>query len=87
MILTSFELQADRYAAQVAGRASLAGALSQILSNPLNSHTLEAVAIRGFSANDAHVAQLLGEAQWRLDLSARSLMVSSLVLLLICMFV
>jgi|GEM_PF-2103554 len=84
LVLTSFELKADRYAAQAAGRSSLAGALYQILSHPLNSHLPEAVAIRGFSANDARVAQLLGEAQPRLRLSARNLIVSSLVLFLIC---
>lgn len=84
LILASLELKADRYAAQVAGRASLAGALYQILSHPLSSHLPETVAIRGFSANDARIAQLLGEAQPRLRLSARSLIISSLVLFLIC---
>ena len=84
LILTSFELKADRYAAQVAGRASLAGALYQILSHPLNSHLPETLAIRGFSTNDARVAQLLGESQSTFRLSTRSLMVSSLLLFLVC---
>ena len=84
LILTSFELKADRYAAQVAGQASLAGALHRILSNPLNSHLPETIAVRAFSANDARVAQLLGETQLTFRLSYRSLMISSLVLFLVC---
>lgn len=87
MFLTASELAADRYVIQLSGRLSLAGALHKLLTHPLatQSSTAGMTGITGISATNARLAQLLGSAPIHLHFSPRSLISSSLVLILVCM--
>jgi Zn-dependent protease with chaperone function len=84
LFLTSTELQADRRATRVVGRPALAGALHKIVSHPLAAH-LAVPGIAGLSATDARIAELLGDHPAALRLSARSLLLSSVIIMLVCM--
>lgn len=86
IFLTSTELEADRHAARLAGRPSLAGALHKILTHPLATRLPNAVGISGLSATDARIAQLLGDSPPALRLSAHSLISSGTILILVCAF-
>jgi Zn-dependent protease with chaperone function len=81
--LTSLELAADRYAARLAGRPALAGALHKLLAHP-RAVQLPATGLAGLSATNARIVQLLGETSPPLRLSSLSLLVSSMMLMLAC---
>ncbi len=82
--LTSIELNADRHAARLAGRPSLAGALHKILTHP-RAMRLSVPGIAGLSATEVRIAELLGDRPAALRLSAHSLLTSSAIILLGCM--
>lgn len=86
LFLTSTELAADRHAIQLNGRFSLAGALHKLLTHPLTmpSSTVGMTGMMGSSATNARLAQLLGNAPIHPHFSPRSLLISSLVLILVC---
>lgn len=84
LFLLSTELDADRYAARLAGRPSLAGALHKLLTHPLVPR-LPVLGVVGFSATSVRIAELLGDRPTVLRLSGRSLVITSAVLLLGCM--
>ncbi len=84
LFLTSTELEADRHAARLAGRPSLAGAMHKILTYPLATRLPNAVGISGLDATDARIAQLLGDSPPVLRLSVHSLISSSTILILVC---
>ena len=82
--LTTTELKADRHAARVVGRPSLAGALHKIITHP-RAIRLSVPGIAGLSATEARIAELLGDHPATLRLSAHSLITSSAIILLGCM--
>ncbi len=85
MFLTSTELAADRYAIQFAGRPSLAGAMYKLLTHPQAIRLSPAMSgMRGFSATHSRLEQLLDDAPTLHHFSPRSLMISSLVLMVGC---
>lgn len=86
MFLISTELAADRHVIRLNGRFSLAGALHKLLTHPLATQfsTAGMTGITGISATNARLAQLLGNAPIHLYFSPRSLMTSSLLLILVC---
>lgn len=87
LFLTSTELAADRHVIRLSGRFSLAGALHKLLTHPLatQSATAGMTGITGISATNARLVQLLGSAPIHLHFSPRSLISSSLLLILVCM--
>jgi Zn-dependent protease with chaperone function len=87
MFLTATELAADRHVIRMSGRLSLAGALHKLLTHPLATQfsTAGMTGITGFSATNARLVQLLGNAPLHLHFSPRSLISSSLLLILVCM--
>lgn len=82
--LTTTELKADRHAARVAGRPSLAGALHKIITHP-RAIRLSVPGIAGLSATEARIADLLGDGSPVMRLSAHGLLTSSAIILLGCM--
>jgi Zn-dependent protease with chaperone function len=85
MFLTSTELAADRYAIQFAGRPLLAGAMYKLLTQPQALHLSSGTPlVPGFSATPARLIQLLDDAPISAPFSPRSLLVSSLALIPIC---
>ena len=84
LFLTSLELEADRHAVRFAGRPSLAGALQKLLTHPRALH-LSVPGIAGLSATERRIAELLGDQASAPRLSARSLMISSVIIMLGCM--
>lgn len=87
--LTTTELEADRHAARVTGRPSLAGALYKILTHPramrLSIPGIAMPGIAGLSATEARFAELLGGRPTTMRLSAHRLLTSSAIILLGCM--
>jgi Zn-dependent protease with chaperone function len=81
----STELAADRYAIRLAGRFSLAGALHKLLTyrSPL-PFPAGVGGVSRFSTLDARLTQLLGDSRMMPRLSHRSLVSSSLLLILGC---
>jgi Zn-dependent protease with chaperone function len=86
LFLTSLELAADRHAVRLAGRPSLAGALQKLLTHPHAPH-LSMPGIAGLSATEIRIAELLGDQESAPRLSARSLIISSVIIMLGCMLV
>jgi Zn-dependent protease with chaperone function len=84
--LTATEVEADRYAVRLAGRPSLAGALHKIMSHPL-AIRVSAPGIAGFNATEVRIAELLGDRAIPFRVSTRSLVSSSLIVMLACMLV
>lgn len=79
------ELAADHYAMRLAGRFSLAGALHKLLTHAaVLSFPAGVGGISGFSTLDARLAQLLDDIPMTPRLSQRSLVSSSLILILAC---
>ena len=85
MALTQAELSADRHAVRYAGRPPLAGALHKILTHPRAIHLPSAVGVSGLSATETRIAHLLGDQNSALRLSAHSLLITSALLIAICM--
>lgn len=88
MFILSAELEADRYAARRLGRPSLAGALYKLLSHPPDERFPQTVGLSGLSLTDAHhirIAELLGDPTPPQRFSLRSLIVSSIILVLGCL--
>jgi Zn-dependent protease with chaperone function len=86
LFLTSLELAADRHAVRFAGRPSLAGALQKLLTHPRALH-LSVPGIAGLNATETRIAELLGDQDRAPRLSARSLILSSVIIMLGCMLV
>ena len=86
LFLTATELAADRHAVQSVGRPPLAGALHKILTHPLAPH-IAPVGIAGISATQVRIAELLGDRPTVVQVSAKSLIISSAVVMLVCMAV
>lgn len=84
IFLTSLELEADRYAAAVMGRPALAGALHKTLTHPLSIRSAHFAGLTGLSATEARIAELLDQQPVVFRLSARSLLLTSAVILLAC---
>lgn len=83
--IASTELAADRYAMNLVGRFPLAGALHKLLIHPSSLPFPEGVAgVSGFNTLDARLTQLLDNTTMTLRLSHRSLVSSSLLLILGC---
>jgi Zn-dependent protease with chaperone function len=81
----STELAADRYAMRLAGRFSLAGALHKLLSHGAAlPFPAGAGGVSGFSTLDARLTQLLDNIPTTPRPSQRSLVSSSLILILGC---
>jgi Zn-dependent protease with chaperone function len=88
LFVASAELEADRYAARRAGRPALAGALYKLLSYPLTMRFPQTVGLSGLSLAEAHylrLAELLGDPTPPRHFSARSLLVSGVILLTGCL--
>ena len=86
LFLTSLELAADRHAVRFAGRPSLAGALQKLLTHPRALH-LSVPGIAGLNATETRIAELLGDQEYAPRLSARNLIISSIIIMLACMLV
>jgi Zn-dependent protease with chaperone function len=86
LYLTSLELAADRHAVRFAGRPSLARALQKLLTHPRALH-LSVPGIAGLNATEIRIAELLGDQESAPRLSARSLIISSVIIMLGCMLV
>lgn len=85
MFSISTELAADRYAIQLAGRPSLAGAMYKLFTHPQAIRLSPAMSgISGFSATRFRLDQLLDDAPTLPNFSPRSLVISSLMLTLGC---
>jgi Zn-dependent protease with chaperone function len=85
MFLTSTECAADRYAIQLAGRPSLAGAIYKLITHPQAIRLSPALSgMSGFSATQTRLGQLLDDASLAHHFSPRSLLISSLVLTFGC---
>jgi Zn-dependent protease with chaperone function len=84
IFLTSLELEADRYATAVMGRPALAGALHKTLTHPLSIRSAHFAGLTGLSATEARIAELLDQQRVVFRLSARSLLLTSAVILLAC---
>lgn len=86
LFLTSLELAADRHAMHVSGRWCLAGALHKLLTYPhVPPFSATRIAgISGISATEARLAQVLDNAPLPVQFSPRSLLLSSLMLLVSC---
>lgn len=85
MFLTSTECAADRYAIQMAGRPSLAGAMYKLLTHPQAIRLSPVMSgVRAFSVTQSRLGQLLDDAPILHHFSPRSLIISSLVLTLGC---
>ena len=89
LFLTSAELEADRHAACLAGRHSLAGALHKMLTHPLASRSplSGVVGTAHLTATEARIAQLLSDCPSTLPISLHNLIVSSIILMLACVLV
>ena len=83
---TSLELAADRHAVRFAGRPSLAGALQKLLTHP-HALQLSVPGIAGLNATETRIAELLGDRANAPRLSTRNLVVSSVIIMLVCMVV
>jgi Zn-dependent protease with chaperone function len=79
----AMEVEADRYAVRLAGRPSLAGALHKLLTHPL-AVRFSVSGISGLTATEVRLAELLGDNQTPWRLSTRSLLSSTLIVLLAC---
>jgi len=86
LFLTSLELAADRHAVRFAGRPSLAGALQKLLTHP-RALRLAVPGIAGLTATGTRIAELLGDQESAPRLSARRLVISSVIIMLGCMLV
>ncbi|MCL5999615.1 MAG: M48 family metalloprotease [Chloroflexi bacterium] len=85
LFLTLAELDADRHAARLAGRPALAGAMLKILSHPRAADSITGIAgVSRICPTDARIAQLMGNRSPSVHLSARSLMTSSAIVMLLC---
>lgn len=85
MFSISTELAADRYAIQLAGRPSLAGAMYKLITHPRAIRLSPAMSgISGFSATRSRLDQLLDDAPTLPNFSPRSLVISSLILTVGC---
>ena len=85
LFFAATELAADRYAMRLAGRFSLAGALHKLLTHAAPLPFPAGVGgVSGFSTLDARLAQLLDNIAMTPRLSQRSLVSSSLILILVC---
>lgn len=86
LFLTSLELAADRHAMQMSGRWCLAGALHKLLTHPQGTpfSATQIAGIAGLSATEARLAQVLDNAPLPIHFSPRSLLLSSLMLLVGC---
>lgn len=81
----TLELEADRYAVEHTNKAALAGALHRILSYGPALTSRSDVAIAGLSVNAVRIAALLGERSPVQQVSARSMVYSSALLLVLCL--
>ncbi|HEX6383245.1 MAG TPA: M56 family metallopeptidase [Anaerolineae bacterium] len=82
--LTSAELAADGHAVCLAGRLPLAGALHKLLTHPQAVH-LPAPGVSSFSTTEVRIAYLLNNTTPTTRFSPRSLVSSSIILMLGCM--
>jgi Zn-dependent protease with chaperone function len=88
MFLSSVELMADRHAIHRIGRPPLAGAMYKLLKHPLAIQFAPGITgINTFNANQARLVQLLDDAPISPSFSAYSVVVSSLILTLGCVFI
>jgi beta-lactamase regulating signal transducer with metallopeptidase domain len=79
------ELAADRYAVQQTNKAALAGALHRLLTCGSVTTPISKVAVAGLNANAARVAALLGERAAAQQVSARSVVYTTVVLWVLCL--
>jgi Zn-dependent protease with chaperone function len=83
--LTATELAADRHAARLAGRGSLAGALHKLLSHaPAVPLPVGIGGVRGINITAARIAQLVDERPTPLSFSRPRLLHSALMLMVVC---
>lgn len=85
MVKAQMEMQADQYAVQRVGKAALAGALHRLLSEENHPKQLSGAAA-GLSINALRVANLLGDTSFSYQLKQRSLIISTLILWMLCIF-
>jgi Zn-dependent protease with chaperone function len=81
------ELDADRYAVHLTSKATLAGALHQLLNYSPNTLSISEVGVitAGLSANTARIAALLGERAEPKQISLQSLISSTAILWTMCL--
>lgn len=84
ILLTSIELKADRHSLRHVRKASLAGALFEILARPQSAYLPSSIGISRLSSTEARISQLLDGTSVPLRFSARNLTISSAIIMLTC---